>query len=183
VSDQARGRFVVLDRDGTMVVDRHYLSDPDGLEFLPGAAEGLRSMYQQGCRLVVISNQSGVGRGMFSIDALERMNVKLMQMVEQAGARLERIYFCPHRPEDGCSCRKPGTGLMSTAANDLGFDPREAVVIGDKSSDVEFGRSCGAVTVLIDLDPTSERARSSHADHVVPDLREAARIVSALSEH
>jgi D-glycero-D-manno-heptose 1,7-bisphosphate phosphatase len=183
VSDQPRRRFVILDRDGTMVVDRHYLSDPNGLTFLPRAAEGLRSMYEQGCRLVVISNQSGVGRGMFSIEALERMNVKLMEMVSQAGARLERIYFCPHRPEEACPCRKPRTQLMADAAGELGFDPRQAVVIGDKPSDVEFGRNSGAVTLLIDSDPSSERARSARADHVVRDLREAAMIVGALSEH
>jgi D-glycero-D-manno-heptose 1,7-bisphosphate phosphatase len=183
VSQEARGRFVILDRDGTMVVDRHYLSDPDGLTFLPGAAEGLRSMYEQGCRLVVITNQSGVGRGMFSIEAVERMNTKLMEMVSQAGARLERIYYCPHRPEDACRCRKPRTQLMADAASELGFDPHQAVVIGDKSSDVEFGHNSGAITLLIAADPASTQALSSGADHVVRDLREAARIVSGLSEH
>ena len=109
MSRQVSGRAVILDRDGTMVVDRHYLSDPDGLTFLPGAAEGLRLMYEQGNRLVVISNQSGVGRGMFSLEVLQRMNDRLMEMVRQAGARLEGIYCCPHRPEQQCACRKPGS--------------------------------------------------------------------------
>jgi D-glycero-D-manno-heptose 1,7-bisphosphate phosphatase len=183
VSDKGSGRFVILDRDGTIVIDRQYLSDPDGLTFLPGAAEGLRSMYRQGWRLVVITNQSGVGRGMFSIDTVESMNVRLIEMAEQAGARIERIYFCPHRPEDACLCRKPGTQLMALAAGELGFDPHEAVVIGDKPSDVEFGRNSGAMTLLVAADPSSEAARSARADHVVPDLREAAMIIGRLSEH
>jgi D-glycero-D-manno-heptose 1,7-bisphosphate phosphatase len=183
VSDEASGRFVILDRDGTIVIDRHYLSDPDGLTFLPGAAEGLCAMYRQGCRLVVISNQSGVGRGMFSIETVERMNARLTEMVGQAGARLERIYFCPHRPEDGCLCRKPGTQLMARAAGELGFDPHEAVVIGDKQSDMEFGRNSGAMTVLVASDPSSEQARAAHADQVVRDLREAAMIIEGLAEH
>jgi D-glycero-D-manno-heptose 1,7-bisphosphate phosphatase len=183
VSEPRCGRVVILDRDGTVVIDRHYLSDPDGLMFLPGAAEGLRSMYSQGCRLVVITNQSGVGRGMFSIETLERMNVRLREMVRQSGARLERIYYCPHRPEDACLCRKPGTGLMTEAAGELGFDPRQAVVIGDKPTDVEFGRNSGATTLLIASDPSSARACSARADHVVRDLREAAGIVGGLSEH
>jgi D-glycero-D-manno-heptose 1,7-bisphosphate phosphatase len=183
VNDKAGGRFVILDRDGTIVIDRHYMSDPDGLTFLPGAAEGLRSMYLQGCRLVVITNQSGVGRGMFSIEAVERMNVRLSEMVAQAGARIERIYFCPHRPEDACPCRKPGTQLMVRAAGELGFEPAEAVVIGDKPSDVEFGRNSGATTVLVTADPDSGAARSAHADHRVRDLREAAMIIERLPEH
>jgi D-glycero-D-manno-heptose 1,7-bisphosphate phosphatase len=177
------GRPVILDRDGTIVVDRHYLSDPDGLAFLPGAAEGLRAMYSQGCRLIVITNQSGVGRGMFSLEALVQMNVRLMEMVGQAGARLEKIYYCPHRPEDSCECRKPATQLMREAAAELRFEPRDAVVIGDKASDVEFGHNCGATTMLITQDPASGTARAAHADYQVRDLREAAGVLQQLAEH
>ena len=183
MSAQVSGRAVILDRDGTMVVDRHYLSDPDGLSFLPGAAEGLRSMYEQGWRLIVISNQSGVGRGMFSIENLRQMNARLEQMVLQAGARLEGIYFCPHRPEEQCTCRKPGTQLMLDAATELGFEPRRAIVIGDKASDVEFGRNSGATTMLISDDARSAKARAAHADFVVGDLREAALILHAQPGH
>jgi D-glycero-D-manno-heptose 1,7-bisphosphate phosphatase len=179
VTGQLRGRPVILDRDGTIVVDRHYLSDPGGLVFLPGAAEGLRLMYRQGCRLIVITNQSGVGRGMFSLEALEQMNRRLMEMVEQAGARLERIYSCPHRPEDRCDCRKPATLLMQQAATQLRFEPRNAVVIGDKVSDVQFGRNCGATTMLITADPAS----AAPADYRVRDLREAAGVLQQLAEH
>jgi D-glycero-D-manno-heptose 1,7-bisphosphate phosphatase len=180
---QGTGRPVILDRDGTIVIDRHYLSDADGLAFLPGAAEGLRLMYSQGCRLIVITNQSGVGRGMFTLDALDRMNIRLAQMVEQAGARLEKIYYCPHRPEDQCLCRKPGTHLMSEATLELGFVSGEAVVIGDKTSDIEFGRRCGAATMLIVEDPADPRARSTGADHLVRNLLEAAMILQQESEH
>ncbi|HWW21497.1 MAG TPA: HAD family hydrolase [Steroidobacteraceae bacterium] len=183
MSGQVSGRAVILDRDGTMVVDRQYLSDPDGLMFLPGAAEGLRSIYEQGYRLIVITNQSGVGRGMFSIQTVRQMNVRLMEMVRQAGARLEGVYYCPHRPEEHCSCRKPGTQLMRDAASELGFEPRRAIVIGDKISDVEFGRQSGATTMLIAPDPASAQARSAHPDYAVRDLREAATILLGLSEH
>src|SRR5579863_9716785 len=102
---------VVLDRDGTLVVDRDYLDDPDELEFLPGAAEGLRRLHQHGYRMVVISNQSGVGRGLFSLQRLDEINARLLQMVRSVGADLAGIYCCPHVPEEGCACRKPGTGL------------------------------------------------------------------------
>lgn len=140
-------------------------------------------MYTQGCRLIVITNQSGIGRGMFSLEALDRMNARLMEMVAQAGARLEKIYYCPHRPEDQCACRKPATQLMQEAAAELRFEPRDAVVIGDKVSDVEFGRNCGATTMLISEDPASGSARAAPADYRVRDLREAAGVLQALASH
>jgi len=140
---------VILDRDGTIVVDRGYLANPDGLEFLPGASEALRWLWDHGYRLVVITNQSGVGRGLFSIDRVEAMNARLQAMIERAGAKLTKIYFCPHTPEANCACRKPNLALMEQAASELNFDPRRSVVIGDKESDIEFGHRAGARTIFI----------------------------------
>ena len=171
---------VVLDRDGTLVVDRDYLDDPAELEFLPGVAEGLRHLYEQGYRLLVISNQSGVGRGLFSLERLEQINARLRQMVRAVGADLAGIYCCPHRPEDGCACRKPGTELLLQAARELGFDPKEAVVIGDKGSDVELGRRVGAATLLISNDPNART--EPPADHVVPDLIAASSLIDLLRD-
>jgi D-glycero-D-manno-heptose 1,7-bisphosphate phosphatase len=169
-------KVVILDRDGTMVIDRGYLDDPAGLEFLPGAADGLRSLYSQGYRLVVITNQSGVGRGLFSIERVHAMNARLERMVEEAGAKLERVYFCPHAPDAGCDCRKPALRLMTQAAAELGFEPDSAIVIGDKESDVEFGRRAGAVTML--LGKREPRILSSTTpDYVVESLAQAADII------
>lgn len=170
--------MVVLDRDGTLVLDRDYLDDPDGLEFLPGAVEGLRHLHQRGYRLIVISNQSGVGRGLFTLERLQQINARLEQMVRSAGAELAGIYCCPHRPEDACLCRKPGTELLLQAARDLGFDPAASVVIGDRASDVELGRRVGALTLLIHPDPG--RRTEPAADHVVPDLSAAAQLLDRL---
>jgi D-glycero-D-manno-heptose 1,7-bisphosphate phosphatase len=170
-------KVVILDRDGTLVVDRGYLDDPAGLEFLPGAAEGLRILYSRGYRLVVITNQSGVGRGLFPIERVYSMSARLERMVEDAGARLERIYFCPHAPDDGCDCRKPGLRLMTQAAAELGFDPASAIVIGDKESDIEFGRRSGAVTMLLGKSE-SRPSTSTTPDYVVANLKEAADIIS-----
>lgn len=142
--------MIILDRDGTLVFDRGYLSDPEGLEFLPGAAEGLAALSAQGHRLIVISNQSGVGRGLFPLERVEAMNLRLLSMVRAVGAQLERIYYCPHAPDAGCECRKPGQRLMRQAAAELHFDPAAAVVIGDQWSDIEFGQRAGARTVLIE---------------------------------
>jgi D-glycero-D-manno-heptose 1,7-bisphosphate phosphatase len=170
------GKVVILDRDGTLVVDRGYLDDPAGLEFEPGAADALKLWHAHGYRLIVITNQSGVGRGLFSLEQVEAMNARLHAMVKSLGVRLERIYYCPHRPEAGCACRKPALGLLTRAALELDFDPRRAVVVGDKESDVEFGQRAGARTILIVHD--APRATSPmKPDLVLPNLLGAARAV------
>lgn len=169
-------RVVVLDRDGTLVIDRDYLDDPAGLEFAPGAADGLKWLFDRGHRLVVVTNQSGVGRGFFPLARLEAMNARLNAMVESIGARLEGIYFCPHAPEAGCGCRKPASDLMTRAATELGFDPARSVVIGDKLSDIEFGHRVGAMTILISS--TAEApAGPIRPDVIAANFLEAARAV------
>jgi D-glycero-D-manno-heptose 1,7-bisphosphate phosphatase len=169
-----------LDRDGTIVVDRGYLDDPTQLCLLPGAAQGLRSLHERGHQIIVVSNQSGVGRGRLTLTRMHEINALLTRMVEAAGAKLDGIYCCPHRPEDDCACRKPKTKLVLDAAAALGFDPNDCVVIGDKSSDIELGRRLQATTMLI-----SENGRASdgtwiEADFVIRDLAEAARVIEAL---
>jgi D-glycero-D-manno-heptose 1,7-bisphosphate phosphatase len=175
----ASDRIAILDRDGTIVIDRGYLDDPSGLEFEPGAAEGLQWLYSHGYRLVVITNQSGVGRGYFPLERLQAMNARLNEMVERAGARLESIYFCPHSPDTGCDCRKPAQGLLRHAATELGFDPASAFVIGDKETDIEFGRRAGATTLLISPKPLASALRIQ-PDIIVSNLMEAARAVTSL---
>jgi D-glycero-D-manno-heptose 1,7-bisphosphate phosphatase len=174
----SQSNVVILDRDGTIVVDRGYLADPNGLEFMPGAAEGLRWLWERGYPLVVITNQSGVGRGFFTNDCVEAMNARLLTMVERAGAKLSAIYVCPHAPEAHCPCRKPNLALMERAAKELNFDPRRSVVVGDRDSDIEFGVRAGARTILIssELPKTSGRVKATLR---VPSLLEAAQSIIA----
>jgi D-glycero-D-manno-heptose 1,7-bisphosphate phosphatase len=173
-------KVVVLDRDGTIVVDRHYLADPDGLEFEPGAGPGLRSMADMGFRLVVITNQSGIARGYLTVDQLEEIHARMRQMLNAEGVQLAGIYCCPHDPSGGCECRKPGLGLMRQAAEELRFDMSQSVVIGDKDSDIEMGRRAKALTMLIGAEPM-EPSRSNGPDYVIKDLTEAASILRLLS--
>jgi D-glycero-D-manno-heptose 1,7-bisphosphate phosphatase len=171
-------KVVVLDRDGTIVIDRGYLADPDGLEFAPGAPEALRWLWELGYRLVVITNQSGVGRGLFSVEQVEAMNRRLHAMVEKVGAKLAKIYFCPHVPEADCACRKPNLGLMEQAAAELNFNPRSSVVVGDKDSDIEFALRAGARAILISSE-TPYRSKTSAESVTVPSLLEAAWVISS----
>jgi len=172
----AAEKVVILDRDGTVVVDRQYLSDPAGLEFLPGASEGLQQLYECGYRLVVITNQSGVGRGLFSLLRLQEIHDRFREMVGAVGVRLEEIYFCPHLPEDDCACRKPRLGLLMRAASELHFNPADAFVIGDKVSDVEFGRRAGATTILIASESSNTHGEAA-PDFIASDLAVAARTI------
>jgi D-glycero-D-manno-heptose 1,7-bisphosphate phosphatase len=175
-------RVVVLDRDGTVNVEKQYLSDPAQVELVPGAAEGLRHLASLGLDLIVITNQSGVGRGYFSQQTLDQIHERLGECLEAEGVELGAIYVCPHVPSDACACRKPRTALLERAARERGFDPREAFVIGDKSLDMEFGRRAGSTTLLVRTGYGAEAAAEIGlpADYIVDDLREASRVIEGL---
>ena len=103
-------RLALIDRDGTIIVDKVYLSDPDEIEFAPGAIEGLQLLRNAGFTLVLITNQSGIARGSRDLATLGRIHDRLQSMLAVNELRLEAIYFCPHGPDDGCDCRKPAPG-------------------------------------------------------------------------
>jgi len=175
-------RAILLDRDGTIIVDRHYLSDPAGVELLPGAASGLRRMSAMGFRLAVLTNQSGVGRGYYDEASVHACNARMAELLAAHGVALDGIFYCPHAPEAACGCRKPAPGLVEQAAAALDFDPRRAVVIGDKEADMLLGRAVGAATILVRTGKGAAheaRCRLS-ADHVVDDLEGAADILAGL---
>jgi D-glycero-D-manno-heptose 1,7-bisphosphate phosphatase len=142
-------RLALIDRDGTIIVDKVYLRDPDGIEFAPGAIEGLRLLRDAGFALVLITNQSGIARGYFDVATLERIHDRLQFMLEAEGLRLEAIYFCPHGPNDGCDCRKPAAGMVNKAMRDLGFRPDEVVVVGDSDADMGAAAAAGVKGVRV----------------------------------
>ncbi|HEY5312727.1 MAG TPA: HAD-IIIA family hydrolase [Pirellulales bacterium] len=175
-------RYVLLDRDGTINVDCDYLCDPHRLELIPEAAGGLRRLAGLGLGLVVITNQSGVARGLIRPEQLEAVHTRLGEMLDNEGIALDGIYACPHGPADGCGCRKPLTGLVEQAARELKFDPRQAFMVGDKASDIELGRRVGAITLLVrtGYGTETERAGLARADYVVDDLAQAAEAIHSL---
>lgn len=177
-----RRPFVVLDRDGTIIVERHYLSDPRQIEFLPGAVEGLRRMLGMGLGLVVVTNQSAVGRGFFDEVHLDLIHRQLGELLKAEGIHLKGIYFCPHTPEDDCSCRKPRPGLIEHAAIQLGFDLQGSFVIGDKPADIEMGRRVKATTFLVRTGYGAEFVGDPtvNPDYVADDLSAAAQMIQRL---
>ncbi len=174
---------MLLDRDGTIVVDRGYLSDPDELELIRGAGPALARLREQGLGLVIVSNQSGIGRGLLDEVDLERIHTRLGELLAKDGTALDGIYCCPHLPTDRCVCRKPETALVDRAAAEHGFDPAESFVVGDKVCDIELGRRVGATTILVRTGYGEEAAADSSvdADYIVADLPEAAELIVELS--
>lgn len=137
-------RWLLLDRDDTVLDDPGYLSDPRAIRFLPGAVEGLQLFQAQGWPLVLITNQSGIGRGYFGLEELHAVHARLETLLKDQGVQLAGIYLCPHAPDHGCDCRKPNPALALQAAAELGLDPGDSVMVGDKLSDLELGRRIGS---------------------------------------
>ncbi|HVA49100.1 MAG TPA: HAD family hydrolase [Pirellulales bacterium] len=175
-------RFVLLDRDGTINVECHYLSDPDDLELLPNAAEGLAELKRLGLGLVVVTNQSGVGRGFFDEDRLNAVHERLHALLRSSGVEIDGIVCCTHRPDEGCGCRKPLPGLVEAAAREHGFLPSDSFVIGDKPCDIDLGRAVGATTLLVRTGYGGQYATDAalQPDYVVDDLLHASRVIEEL---
>jgi D-glycero-D-manno-heptose 1,7-bisphosphate phosphatase len=174
-------RFVLLDRDGTVNVERHYLSRPEEVELLPNALSGLHRLRELGLGLAVVTNQSGIGRGYFDLNALDAVHARLKELLAAGGIVLDGIFVCPHVDADGCSCRKPLPGLVHRAAHELQFDPAQAFVIGDKAVDVGLGRAVGGTTLLVTTGygAATLAAGTVQPDYVVADLLEAAERIGA----
>jgi D-glycero-D-manno-heptose 1,7-bisphosphate phosphatase len=172
-------RFVILDRDGTIIVERHYLSDPDQVELLPDVANGLRAMQKMGLGLVVVTNQSGIGRGFFDEARLQAIHRRMNDLLDAEGVTLDALYFCPHVPEDECACRKPLPGLIELAAAELDFAPQACFVIGDKACDIELGQRVGATTFLVTTGYGAQEAgdMTTRPDYIVGNLWAVAQVI------
>jgi D-glycero-D-manno-heptose 1,7-bisphosphate phosphatase len=181
---------IFFDRDGTLVVERGYLSTPAELEFLPGVAAALHDLKAAGLPLIVISNQSGVGRGLFPLSRVYEVMARLRIEARAAGIELDGIYFCPHRPEDACACRKPGTLLLQRAAEDHLLSLRGSFMVGDKLLDVETVQRAGGQGVLVRSGYGSEEEERSlggaaadrRPEHVCDDLAAASAWILATLE-
>lgn len=140
---------VFLDRDGTIIEDEGYLADASRVRLLPGAIDALRKFRDRGMMLVVISNQSGIPRGLITDAQHTEVDARVKAVLAGAGVPLDAAYYCAHLPGDGCSCRKPKPGMIEQAVRDHGIDPARSFMIGDKLSDVAAGSAAGCTTALL----------------------------------
>ena len=167
--------FVFLDRDGTLIVEKNYLSDPDQVELIEGAAGAIRRLRESGYGVVVLTNQSGLGRGYFTAERVEAVHARLRELLAREGAQLDGIYLCPHTPDDACECRKPALGLVERAAREHEVDRQRSFIIGDKRCDIECGKHAGIVSILVrtGYGRETESEIGAIADHVASNLPEA----------
>ena len=145
-----------LDRDGTLIEDVGFPRDPELVRLVDGAATALRRLVAANLRLVVVSNQSGIGRGLITADEARLVHERFVSLLAGEGIVLDGSKYCPHPPEAGCDCRKPSPGMLLEAAEDLRLDLGRSFMIGDKLSDVEAGRRAGCRTVLLGPGTTDE---------------------------
>ncbi|MBI2623042.1 MAG: HAD family hydrolase [Candidatus Liptonbacteria bacterium] len=164
-------RAVFLDRDGTLVKDSGYFHDAERVEFLPGVIEGLRRLQSAGFLLIVVSNQSGVGRGYFPECDTIAVNEKITELLKKEGVRIAKFYYCPHAPDAGCACRKPKPLLVARAAKEFGVAITSSFFIGNHATDVETGRAAGLTAMFLG---SAAEAASAGADAHAPDMRAAA---------
>jgi D-glycero-D-manno-heptose 1,7-bisphosphate phosphatase len=178
-------RAVFVDRDGVINVNRaEHVRTWSDLEFLPGALDGLALLARFGVPVVVVTNQAIVNRGLVMRDTLDRIHERMVAEVDRRGGAIRQVLICPHRSEEGCSCRKPAPGLLVSAAADLEIDPSEAVMIGDHPHDLEAARRAGCPSILV----LSGRTDGPLPDDqlpigclaILPGLLQAARFVTGL---
>ena len=140
---------VFLDRDGTVIRDTGYVSSPEDVVLLPGAAEAVRLLNRAGIPVVIVTNQSGIARGYFGEPEFHAVQQRVESLLRAAGARIDATYFCPHAPEDGCDCRKPGLGLYLNAASEAGLHLAGALYVGDRARDVLPALDLGGKGLLV----------------------------------
>jgi D-glycero-D-manno-heptose 1,7-bisphosphate phosphatase len=177
---------VFLDRDGTINEEVNYLDDVENLRLIQGAGQAVHLLNQAALPAILVTNQSAIGRGYLTTARLNELHRELARRLAGYDAHLDAIYYCPHRPDEGCACRKPQPGLLEWAAEEHGLDLSRCFLIGDKASDLEAGRRAGCRTVLVLTGYGAEQRAAIEArtppDSVARDLLEAVRWILAQRE-
>ncbi len=169
---------VFLDRDGTINEEIYYLHETEKFELLPNAIKGIKKFQDMGYRIVIVSNQPGIGMGYYTKEDFFRVNREMLREFAEAGILIDKIYFCPHSKSEGCSCRKPNLALVNRAEEELNLDISHSLFIGDKTSDMETGRRAGMRTILVKTGFKGEDGEFfGEPDFWADDLLDAANIV------
>ncbi len=171
-------KAVFWDRDGTLMEEVDYCSDPAKVKAIAGAGHAIKSLKTAGWLNILITNQSGIGRGYFSTADFERVNAEL---IRQLGTPWDAVYFCPDAPPASSSRRKPAVGMLEEACRDFLVDPKRSWLVGDKASDIVCGNTFGCRTILV-LTGYGEQHTSCDSDYTVSDAGEAARLILEMSD-
>jgi len=178
-----KNRAVFLDRDGTIIEDTGYIDSPARITFIPGAIAAIRKLQEHGFKIIIISNQAGIARGLFSEDKLQTVDKVIHRQVLNGGAHIDASYYCPHHPEHGvypfqqeCNCRKPHPGLIHKAEKELSIDLAQSFMIGDKATDIETGQRAKvkSIQVLTGRGREEQAQLKNPPDFTAADLSAAA---------
>ncbi len=143
-------KAVLLDRDGTINVDKGYVHNIESFEFLPGAIEGMKQLYKNGFKLFVVTNQSGLAIKCYTLEDMVKVHHYMLDVLHKEGIEIEKIYYCPHHPSViDCGCRKPKPGMLEDAIARFGIDVGKSYMVGDKLTDIEAGKAVGLKTMLV----------------------------------
>lgn len=142
-------KTVFIDRDGTINVNVEYLDTPDNFQMYPGVAEGIKKLQDAGFKILVVTNQSGIARGFFTEETLNKIHERMKNELSEKNASIDGLYYCPHHPDDNCDCRKPKTAMFEKAIKDHDVDVSQSFIIGDRMMDVEAGKKIGCKTILV----------------------------------
>ncbi len=164
-----------IDRDGTLIEHVEYLHEPEKLKMLPGAIDGLKLFKEAGFRLVVITNQPGIGLGYFTKEQFFIVNRELLRACSKAGVGLDKVYFCPHNEAEKCACRKPGTAMIERAVRELNLDLPASVMIGDIAIDIQLGKNAGCSTIQVGTGIGMQNTSSVAPDYFARNVLEAAQ--------
>lgn len=167
-------KYIFLDRDGTIIKDKHHMYKITDIEFLPKAIEGLQKLQRIGFRFIIISNQAGVTRGLFSKEDAECFHQEVLKRLKKKDVTIKDSFFCYHRREDDCRCRKPKQGLVLEAAQKFNINISEGIFIGDKDSEIQLGKSCRGTTFLIN---NGQYKTTVSPDYTVRNLIEVCQIL------
>ena len=181
-------KIVFLDRDGVINknLDNDYVKKWNEFEFLPRAKEAIKALTDANWDIIVISNQAGVGKGIMSAQVVEEINARMIKQIEDHGGKVKAVYYCPHRPDEDCECRKPKPGMLRRAANKFGIELSSSYLIGDNITDIQAGAQMGCTTILVKTgrgEESIERCSQLRVKpcYIVSDLFEAAKLVLALN--
>jgi len=182
---------VFLDRDGVINDNsaNYYVKNWEEFTFLPGAKEAVRRLAERDdVKIFIVSNQAGVGKGEVSAERVEEINQQMKEELEAAGGRVDGVYYCPHTPDDRCSCRKPESGLLERAMQECGVKSDRRFMVGDALSDVQAGRKASAVSIMVKTGRGEAQLKSLKADapgpdHVAEDISEAVEFILNFGSH
>ncbi|MGA2089983.1 MAG: HAD family hydrolase [Endomicrobiales bacterium] len=179
-----KNKAVFIDRDGTLIHERHYLRRIKDLRLFSDAVESLKKLKKAGFKIIVVTNQSGIGRGFLTEKKLLQIHARLEKMLSRAGVPLDAIYYCPHHPDTICDCRKPKLAMVEKARKRFDIDLKRSFTIGDTANDVKLGRAMGGTAIFVLTGHGSQQypklsAAGAQPDFVAKNLRSAARYITA----